>query len=97
MSGTCEAKKLVHPKDLPIYDTVQDAPAPVPKPEEPSAALEAVKTVRLAIGDGIKQVEEAKGQVDHILETGRAHTECKPPFLPKKEFLINFFPFLKLL
>ena len=29
MSGTCEAKKLVHPKDLPIYDTVQDAPAPV--------------------------------------------------------------------
>ena len=55
MSGTCEAKKLVHPKDLPIYDTVQDAPAPVPKPEEPSAALEAVKTVRLAIGDGIKQ------------------------------------------
>ena len=96
MSGTCEAKKLVHPKDLPIYDTVQDAPAPAPKPEEPSVALEAVKTVRLAIGDGIKQVEEAKGQVDHILETGRAHTECKPVFA-KERIFNQLFLSLKLL
>ena len=73
----CEAKKtVVKPVDLPIYDT-PNVQAKVAKVEEVSAAVEAVKTVRLAINDGFRQVMGAKGQLDHILETGKAHTECK--------------------
>ena len=78
-NDNCEVKKtLVKPADLPIYDVIaNDAQATQAKPEEPNAAVQAVKTIRLAITDGLKQVEAAKGQVDHILETGKAHTECK--------------------
>ena len=80
MSGkdNCEVKKtLVKPEDLPIYDVITNDAQVKAKPEEPNAAVQAVKTVRLAITDGLKQVEAAKGQVDHVLETGKAHTECK--------------------
>ena len=80
MSGkdNCEVKKtLVKPADLPIYDVITNDAQVKAKPEEPNAAVQAVKTVRLAITDGLKQVEAAKGQVDHVLETGKAHTECK--------------------
>ena len=74
----CEVKKtLVKPADLPIYDVITNDAQVKAKPEEPNAAVQAVKTVRLAITDGLKQVEAAKGQVDHVLETGKAHTECK--------------------
>ena len=73
----CEAKNaVVKPVDLPIYDN-PNVQAKVAKVEEVSAAVEAVKTVRLAINDGFKQVVGAKDQLDHILETGKAHTECK--------------------
>ena len=43
----CEVKKtLVKPEDLPIYDVITNDAQVKAKPEEPNAAVQAVKTVR---------------------------------------------------
>ena len=74
-----DEKKLIRPVDLPIYDSIHKPQkvASEAKPEEPSMALEAVKTVRLALQDGWTQIVQAKGQADDIIATGQAHTERK--------------------
>ena len=62
--------------DLPIYPQVIEAKAPAAKQEEPaSAAVEAVKTVRMGINDGIHEMKKVYGQAEHIIETGKAHTQ----------------------
>ena len=67
----------IKPIDLPIY---APEPTKVLKEEsaaqDPSMALEAVKTVRMGINEGFNQLVEVKEQVDHIVDTGKAHTQC---------------------
>ena len=53
-------------------------------------ALEAVKTVRLALQDGWTQIVQAKGQADDIIATGQAHTERKSNFKYLMQFFKNF-------
>ncbi len=72
-------KNLVRPMDLPIYDAPKkcsEAAATVVA-KEPSPVLEAVKMVRLTVQDIASQFRESKKSIDHIIETGSAHTEGK--------------------
>ena len=87
-----DEKKLIRPVDLPIYDSVHKPQkmASEAKPEEPSMALEAVRTVRLALQDGWTQIVQAKGQADDIIATGQAHTERKSNFKYLMQFLKYF-------
>lgn len=73
-----EKRKLVRPMDLPIYgDESSSAKILEKKVEEPCAAQEAIKSVRLVVQDGFGQMNEVKKQMNHIVETGKAHSEGK--------------------
>lgn len=67
---------MIKPKDLPIY-TPEFAQAKVIIKEEPSVAIEAVRTVRMGLNDLFKQSKELRQQMDHVIETGSAHTQGK--------------------
>ena len=86
-----DEKKLIRPVDLPIYDSYHKPQkvASESKPEEPSMALEAVKTVRLALQDGWTQIAQVKGQVDDIIATGQAHTERKLILMYRVIYIVN--------
>ena len=76
-------KNLVRPVDLPIYDAPKVCRKKAEVAEEPCACTQAVKTVRLAVQDFFGIMKESKESVDHILDTGAAHTESKTGLIVK--------------
>ena len=70
-------KNLVKPKDLAIYDRPKAVTTLIKSDitEEYPVATETIKNCRIAINDGWRQLLYAKEQVDHIVATGKAHTE----------------------
>ena len=45
--------------------------------EEYSSAGEAIKTVRITINEGWRQILYTRDQIDYVVTTGKAHTEGK--------------------
>ena len=68
---------MVRPVDLPIYDPEFKQNVKNVAPEEPGVAVETIKTVRMGINDGWRQILKVQEQANHIIETGKAHTESK--------------------
>ena len=42
-----------------------------------SEVVDTIKSVRMSINDGWRQIIFAREQVDNFIATGKAHTECK--------------------
>lgn len=73
------SKSLVKPKDLAIYGpekTSVVAPINSDIMEEYSSAGEAIKTVRMTINEGWRQILYTRDQIDYVVTTGKAHTEA---------------------
>ena len=55
----------------------QATPVKTDVAEDFPVAIDTIKTGRTMINDGWKQLLYAKEQGEHIVATGKAHTECK--------------------
>ena len=67
---------MVKPQDLPIYPSKEaQTVAEKSAQEEKGAVMEAMGVVRTAINDGYRGAQGAYGQVEHIIETGKAHSQ----------------------
>merc|ERR1712037_462736 len=71
--GTRERGEMVLPSDLPFYskEEVEYAMAP----QEASALEDGVRMAREAISEVGKQAGSLIDQVNHVVETGKAHTQ----------------------
>ena len=80
---TTDKKLMIRPVDLPIYGfpEEQESKAVVEHSETYQAALGAVGEARLLVQAGWGQLSGAKETVDHVVNTGIAHTAGMDPIL----------------